>query len=543
MHINGKQKILLSLPLILSSFTHLWNPIGQFSPWFGYDEGIYMQRTMRILEGLGPQDYYDHPYFGQYFLGGLLYISGYPHFLQPVANNINSIEMLLFVPKVVMGILAIIDTYIIYMICKRHYNRNVGLIASTLFAVTPLSWYTRLILLDSIQLPILMSSILFALYINEPNSNNKTYNKSITLLSGIFLGLAIFTKIPAFIFIPLIAFVIFNNSGRNLRTLGLWLIPVIILPLIWPAYSIHLNHFQYWLDGIFFQTHREGLLTLDYTIKYNFNNFDPLLITFGAIVMLFAIWKRDVFVLLWIIPFIIFLYFIGFVQVFHILPIIPAFCIAISVLITKISKRISRIISKRISRIGNASSMDKNITQIVSIALSFAIASYGLVNTTILITSNTSAPYFEAAALVGGYFKDSNTSKRMTLISNPTYHWMLQIFFPNNEYRIYDTFTPIITNETILIADPNFLGAVYAGGEAFIKYYTLYCTNMSNTVIKPEQLPKDWGSSIYMYRHDSKVDKAYRLFSYNISSDLDYDGILLKPRTLTLSLLKYVELI
>jgi hypothetical protein len=54
--------------LLLSALTHLRNPIG--FPRIYYDESIYAERSIRILEGLGPQDTasrYDHPYLGKYF--------------------------------------------------------------------------------------------------------------------------------------------------------------------------------------------------------------------------------------------------------------------------------------------------------------------------------------------------------------------------------------------------------------------------------------------------------------------------------------------
>ena len=70
---------LLVIPLALSAFTHLWNPVG--FPSIHIDEATYMGRTMRLLDGLGPQDpasRYDHPYFGQLFLASVLGIIGYP---------------------------------------------------------------------------------------------------------------------------------------------------------------------------------------------------------------------------------------------------------------------------------------------------------------------------------------------------------------------------------------------------------------------------------------------------------------------------------
>src|ERR671928_2239364 len=76
--------VLLSIPLILSAFTHLFNPVG-FPP-LHPDEGQYMRRAMQVLKGMGPQESvitypypYDHPYFGQLFLASIFKIIGYPN--------------------------------------------------------------------------------------------------------------------------------------------------------------------------------------------------------------------------------------------------------------------------------------------------------------------------------------------------------------------------------------------------------------------------------------------------------------------------------
>src|SRR5690348_11284671 len=135
------------------------------------DEAHYMRRAVQVLEGMGPQESksvyvypYDHPYFGQLFLAGALKLVGYPNSVLLLLNhpsslnnpnsnsnpsnlsssssftssptstsnstspsstsnstspsstatnssNIrNSIEMLYLVPRVLMGILSIIDT-------------------------------------------------------------------------------------------------------------------------------------------------------------------------------------------------------------------------------------------------------------------------------------------------------------------------------------------------------------------------------------------------------------------------------------------------
>src|SRR6476661_7682984 len=114
---------LLCVPLVLAAFTHLWNPIGFLYP--EHDEGVYMQRAMRILSGQGFQQNYDHPYFGQLFLAGIFKVIGYPNSLNP-SIDIHSFEMLYVVPRVLMGLFAIADTFLIYKISERCYNGKVA---------------------------------------------------------------------------------------------------------------------------------------------------------------------------------------------------------------------------------------------------------------------------------------------------------------------------------------------------------------------------------------------------------------------------------
>ena len=85
-----------------------------------------------------------HPYFGQIFLAGVLGIVGYPDSLLNPSDTgdgddiLHSVEMLYLVPRVLMGLLAVADSFLIYKITERRYhNRNVALIAAILFAVMP----------------------------------------------------------------------------------------------------------------------------------------------------------------------------------------------------------------------------------------------------------------------------------------------------------------------------------------------------------------------------------------------------------------------
>jgi hypothetical protein len=128
------------------------------------DEGIYIRRAMHVASGQGPQEFdlYDHPYFGQLFLGSILASIGYPNSLNPSVGDVHSIEMLYLVPRILVGILAVADTFLIYNISEvRYNNRKVAFIASILFAVMPITscWLLRRIWLEPIQLPFLLASI------------------------------------------------------------------------------------------------------------------------------------------------------------------------------------------------------------------------------------------------------------------------------------------------------------------------------------------------------------------------------------------------
>ena len=156
---------LFILVLVLTAYTHLWNPIGFPRPY--YDEGIYMRRAMHVLETGSPQEdrtFYDHPYFGQLLLAGIFWLIGYPSSIKPSISDSHSIEALYIFPRILIGLLAVVDTLLIFKISERRYNRNVAFIASILFAVTPISWLLRWILLDSIQLLSLIIYTICRLY-------------------------------------------------------------------------------------------------------------------------------------------------------------------------------------------------------------------------------------------------------------------------------------------------------------------------------------------------------------------------------------------
>jgi len=448
--------LLLAIPLALAAFTHLWNPLGY--PSVHIDEGHYMRKAMSILDGTGidPLARYAAPYFGQIFLAGALGIVGYPDSLNLSANgDVHSIEALYLVPRVLMGLLAVADTFFIYKIAERRYNRKIALIAAILFAVMPYSWLFRRIFLETIQVPFLLTSILLAVYVKdskiEKNNNNNTLRyKTIPmiLLSGAFLGLSIFTKIPVFTMIPLVGFLIYTNSSSSHKVgnLGIWFIPVILIPLIWPAHAMIIGEFDQWIHGILWQTTERPSSPLSGTIKTFFQN-DPILLVLGMAGLIFAAVKRDFFLLLWVIPFLIFLYFIGYVTAFHVMPLIPAFCIAASRFLVELPSKI-KIIKKY------------NLQQLLPFAIISGIIIFGLVSTAMLITTNINSTVYKALAVIVQKLPnkdDTNSTNSVTLVASPIYFTMPRHGFDKAFYdrSMFSGKSPE-TERYILVADQAF---------------------------------------------------------------------------------------
>jgi Dolichyl-phosphate-mannose-protein mannosyltransferase len=464
----------------------MWNPLGY--PDLRYDDGTYIGRAMHVLVTKDPQEeatFYDHPYFGQIFLAGLLWLVGFPNTFAPSADEdvIASVKLLWLVPKLLIGLLAVIDTILIYKIVERQYrNKTIAFIASTLFAIMPMWWSLRVLFLESLFLPIVLSSIFFAVYAKDPRENKVKKNVHLILVSGVLMGLAIFTKIPAFAFIPLVAYVILRNSNKSFKTLGLWFIPVIIVPLIWPAYALFHGHLDAWWEGIFWQTHRqyEGM-TLRNTIIDNFTH-SPLFSWLGLFGLVFAIIKRDYFVILWAIPFLIFLYFIGFVRDFHLIPLLPALCVSTSKLLVGLSSYVPY----------------QRVRQVLSLGVVSIVAIFGLVSIAHQLATDENDNKFALAAFVTRYLED-NRNDNVTVISSHVYSWIPRYVFAlgNNEYKIPEDIRPPKNEKVMLVVDDAFRLVTSLNntmGEGLRRTYNLYSTNETMKVDMGQDkivLPKD----------------------------------------------------
>ena len=93
-------------------------------------------------------------------------------------------------------------------------------------------------------MPFLLSSILLAIHFTK--SQGKMW---LAPVSGIMLGLAIFTKIPAFVFIPLMIWIVFQKR-KKFSDILVRVIPVLLIPMLWPANSLLLDQFDLWIKDV-----------------------------------------------------------------------------------------------------------------------------------------------------------------------------------------------------------------------------------------------------------------------------------------------------
>ena len=476
--------VFILIPLVLSAYTHLWNPTG--FPSIHTDEGHYLRKAISTEtgQGLQPQDRYRAPYFGQIFLAGIFNIIGFPNV--ETFGEKNPVEQLYLVPRVIMGVLAVFDTFLLYRITEYRYGRNVAIIASILFAVMPFTWMIRRIFLETIQLPFILTSILLILNLGrgrqlqsssisqsqskpqkdteqpsqpsqlqknqqqqleqtQKQSYHSEYTKLTLIISGIFLGLAIFTKIPAFTMIPLGIIMVYMVTRKKKYVL-VWLIPVLLVPMLWPIHATLSGDMNDWIDGVRYQVNRDRPLIN--TIN-TFFQIDPVLFILGMGGLVYSAIKKDYFLLLWTIPIFVFLQAIGYVSSFHLILLLPPFCIAGATMIEKIGNNIANV------RL-------KNMLPYIRIAV---IGIFGICSITMLITLNMNSTYYQALAFVLSNLPDSNSNatsispaNKITLIGNPQYFWIPEFVFNKTfDAKNFYSKTPFKTDKYMMIIDSGFV--------------------------------------------------------------------------------------
>jgi hypothetical protein len=153
----------------------------------------------------------------------------------------------------------------------------------------------------------------------------------------------------------------------------------------------------------------------------------------------------------------ILLFLIDWVYFFHIIPILPAFCIAAAVLLVDIVKKSNKI----------------KILQPLTFSLIGAIIIFGLLNTITLITVNLNSSYFELVSFINQNLPNNPSNKNDehdVVLVGPNaswgFFWLLKYIFDKDVdlkwFELPKDYIGSITNERfLLMADREVRYAVY----------------------------------------------------------------------------------
>ena len=118
--------------------------------------------------------------------------------------------------------------------------------------------------------------------------------------------------------------------------------------------------------------------------------------------------RKEYWLIIWVVPLLIFFYFIGWVVYFHLVPIFPPFCIVAALLIVRVFKfQLWR--------------------RLISPILILTIICFGLVVSILLVTLNINSYQFKAQAVVVKRLNDNDT----VFIGRQVYLLDTQICFSN----------------------------------------------------------------------------------------------------------------
>jgi hypothetical protein len=239
-------------------------------------------------------------------------------------------------------------------------------------------------------------------------------------------------------------------SSRRLTYVILFIVPAILIPALWPMHALTLGDWNEWVNGVLYQTQRESRPLLN-SLNTLFQ-VDPLLFVVGFGGTIYSIFKRDYFMLMWIIPILIFLQLIGYVSSFHLIPLLPPFCI---------------VGGRMIMEIGN-NSLNKKMRKLLPAIRISAIGLFGFISISMLISIDTNATYYQALAFVVQKLPDvqsvnatnaePKTVDEVTLSGNPEYFWVPEFIFDKSfKGSSYYSNVPFKTDKYIMIIDKGFM--------------------------------------------------------------------------------------
>jgi len=208
----------------LGAYLRLINIEHTFNSGHDFDEGAYSLAARFIAQGYWPyQDFsFVHPPLYELLLASIYKIFGYSFFYG----------------RYLAVALSIFSMILIYLVGRKMYSPKVGLVAATLFAVSPDMVYAgRRVVQEPLGIFLLLLAVYFAINFIQGRKWNQA------LLCGLFLGLTVATK---YVFIPAVAAIILATAiiaarselWRKVKDIGRPALWAVYLALATVAYSV-----------------------------------------------------------------------------------------------------------------------------------------------------------------------------------------------------------------------------------------------------------------------------------------------------------------
>ncbi len=196
--------LILVFVLLFSGAIHATNMFHY--PYFEGDEGTYISQAWSVVKNgeLAPYTYwYDHAPAGWYAIAAFVKIMGGDFFLFGSSNNMGRVFML---------VIHLASAWLIFRIVSGlTKNPWIGAVSVVLFSISSLEvYFQRRMLLDNIMIFWSLSSVAILL--------SKRENIWNFILSGMFIALAVLTKITAVLFAPALLLAVIFGSHKIPRT-------------------------------------------------------------------------------------------------------------------------------------------------------------------------------------------------------------------------------------------------------------------------------------------------------------------------------------
>ena len=196
-----------------------------------------------------------------------------------------------------------------------------------------------------------------------------------------------------------------------------------------------------WSTDVIWQASRAGEGDTVSEVIIDLFKIDPILLVLGGAGLILSIVKKDLFLFLWTLPYIIFSYAVVHSSFWYFIPLMPAFCIGAARLIVILTNLVRR----------------KMVQQLLTFGIITAIGFFGLICTTLLITTNVTSSYFKAAEFIIQSLPTRNEyNDKQVLVTGgvglASYTWIpLHVLGLNHDFRmlhILFSANPTSTNTT-----------------------------------------------------------------------------------------------